>query len=104
MLIEFATSPACAPSILITFINMVLFKNAEPLENCGGTVYMFSGQVIIFFIHLYLNYLVLYKYYYVLGCSTKVFGNSSSFMCTSYVTCQTHLYYAATEKETCTSN
>lgn len=61
MLIEFATSPACAPSILITFINMVLFKNAEPLANCGGTVYMFSGQVTIFFKHLYLNF-VLFKF------------------------------------------
>lgn len=25
-------------------------------------------------------------------------------MCANYVICQTHLYYAATEKETCTSN
>ncbi|XP_060876989.1 V-type proton ATPase 116 kDa subunit a 1 isoform X5 [Metopolophium dirhodum] len=40
---EFADSPACAPSILITFINMVLFKDAVALENCN-TVYMFSGQ------------------------------------------------------------
>ncbi|XP_001951582.1 V-type proton ATPase 116 kDa subunit a isoform X6 [Acyrthosiphon pisum] len=40
---EFPDSPACAPSILITFINMVLFKDAVALENCN-TVYMFSGQ------------------------------------------------------------
>lgn len=43
---DFPDSPACAPSILITFINMVLFKNAEALPNCN-TVYMFAGQVII---------------------------------------------------------
>jgi V-type H+-transporting ATPase subunit a len=40
---DFADSPACAPSILITFINMVLFKDAAALDNCN-TVYMFSGQ------------------------------------------------------------
>ncbi|XP_001942580.2 V-type proton ATPase 116 kDa subunit a-like [Acyrthosiphon pisum] len=40
---EFVDSPACAPSILITFINMVLFKDSVALENCN-TVYMFSGQ------------------------------------------------------------
>lgn len=35
-------TPACAPSILILFINMMLFKNAEPLENCEE--FMFDGQ------------------------------------------------------------
>lgn len=35
-------TPACAPSILILFINMMLFKNAEPLMNC--TEFMFIGQ------------------------------------------------------------
>ncbi|KAL4098432.1 hypothetical protein QTP88_023046 [Uroleucon formosanum] len=40
---DFANSPACAPSILITFINMVLFKDAVALANCD-TVYMFAGQ------------------------------------------------------------
>lgn len=47
MLIDFANSPACAPSILITFINMVLFKDAVALANCD-TVYMFAGQVTKF--------------------------------------------------------
>jgi len=46
MFIEFADSPACAPSILITFINMVLFKDAVAAEHCN-TVYMFAGQVTI---------------------------------------------------------
>jgi V-type H+-transporting ATPase subunit a len=41
---EGAFSEACAPSILITFINMVLFK--PPHEDPSGTCspYMFSGQ------------------------------------------------------------
>ncbi|KAK7583962.1 hypothetical protein V9T40_004925 [Parthenolecanium corni] len=43
----FSKGPGCAPSILITFINMVLFKyNIKPLENCE-TLYMFPGQVFI---------------------------------------------------------
>lgn len=51
MYLEFPDSPACAPSILITFINMVLFKDAEALANCN-TVYMFSGQVNITLINI----------------------------------------------------
>jgi len=54
MFIDFPDSPACAPSILITFINMVLFKDAVALENCN-TVYMFSGQVTKFLNALLLN-------------------------------------------------
>jgi len=39
-----ALTPGCAPSILITFIGMVLFKyDKEPLKGCE-TVYMFGGQ------------------------------------------------------------
>lgn len=45
MFTAFPDSPACAPSILITFINMVLFKDSKALEHCD-TVYMFAGQVI----------------------------------------------------------
>ncbi|XP_065211529.1 V-type proton ATPase 116 kDa subunit a 1-like isoform X2 [Planococcus citri] len=41
---DFKSGPGCAPSILITFINMVLFKyNVTPLPNCGS-VYMFGIQ------------------------------------------------------------
>lgn len=53
MLIEFTTSPACAPSILITFINMVLFKKADLVKDCGDTVYMFAGQVTFFHIFIF---------------------------------------------------
>ncbi|KAK9503802.1 hypothetical protein O3M35_010282 [Rhynocoris fuscipes] len=39
---ETVTKPYCAPSILITFINMVLFKDSAPPEHCDEN--MFSGQ------------------------------------------------------------
>lgn len=35
-------TPACAPSILILFINMMLFKNSEEIANCEE--FMFEGQ------------------------------------------------------------
>ena len=35
-------SQGCAPSVLITFINMVLFKSEEPLPGCES-VYMMGG-------------------------------------------------------------
>ena len=40
---EIQQSEGCAPSVLITFINMVMFKGDEPLPNCG-TTYMYKGQ------------------------------------------------------------
>ncbi|XP_011145169.1 V-type proton ATPase 116 kDa subunit a isoform X1 [Harpegnathos saltator] len=39
---ELASSPGCAPSVLITFINMVLFKPATKVGNCDP--YMYGGQ------------------------------------------------------------
>ena len=39
---EFASSERCAPSILITFINMVLFKENEAEPGCEA--YMYGGQ------------------------------------------------------------
>ncbi|KAJ1527881.1 hypothetical protein ONE63_007817 [Megalurothrips usitatus] len=39
---EMALSPTCAPSILITFINMVLFKAADEVKGCDP--YMYGGQ------------------------------------------------------------
>lgn len=38
-------SPGCAPSVLITFINMMLFKNAVVPDGCSQ--YMFDGQDIL---------------------------------------------------------
>lgn len=37
--------PGCAPSVLITFINMMLFKNANVPAGCSQ--YMFEGQDIL---------------------------------------------------------
>jgi V-type H+-transporting ATPase subunit a len=42
------TSPYCAPSILITFINMVLFNENTAPEVCDK--YMYGGQVSIYVI------------------------------------------------------
>ncbi|XP_075152930.1 V-type proton ATPase 116 kDa subunit a 1-like [Haematobia irritans] len=39
---ELPLKPGCAPSILILFINMMLFKSQEPLEGCEE--FMFEGQ------------------------------------------------------------
>jgi len=39
------SGPYCAPSILITFINMVLFKSSKSPEVCDD--YMFAGQGIL---------------------------------------------------------
>lgn len=37
--------PGCAPSVLITFINMMLFKDATVLAGCSQ--YMFQGQDVL---------------------------------------------------------
>ena len=39
---ELPYSEGCAPSVLITFINMVLFKSEKPLDGCES-VYMMGG-------------------------------------------------------------
>ena len=39
----FQASERCAPSILITFINMVLFSENKPEEKCDSG-YMYAGQ------------------------------------------------------------
>lgn len=39
---ESAYTPACAPSVLILFINMMLFKSQPPFPNCKE--FMFEGQ------------------------------------------------------------
>lgn len=40
-------SESCAPSILITFINMVLFKSPDIAKNSDCDPYMFAGQPVI---------------------------------------------------------
>jgi V-type H+-transporting ATPase subunit a len=39
---NFALSERCAPSILITFINMVLFRGSEAEKDCDA--FMYGGQ------------------------------------------------------------
>lgn len=47
---ELRLKPGCAPSVLITFINMMLFKHTKPPEGCSE--YMFEGQEILQYIFL----------------------------------------------------
>ncbi|GLV45480.1 Vacuolar H[+] ATPase 100kD subunit 1 [Carabus blaptoides fortunei] len=42
---EIKYSPGCAPSILITFINMVLFKTFTPPKDCDDSMY--AGQMVL---------------------------------------------------------
>lgn len=39
------TSPRCAPSVLITFINMLLFKSGTPFEGCDEFMFENQGQI-----------------------------------------------------------
>ncbi|XP_055850494.1 V-type proton ATPase 116 kDa subunit a 1-like [Episyrphus balteatus] len=41
----FVDNPGCAPSVLIMFIDMMLFKSTPPLEHCKA--YLFDGQKLM---------------------------------------------------------
>lgn len=43
--VDMAYTPGCAPSILITFINMILMGHAQVREGCSE--YMFPGQTTL---------------------------------------------------------
>ncbi|XP_055849253.1 V-type proton ATPase 116 kDa subunit a 1-like [Episyrphus balteatus] len=45
-----ADKPGCAPSVLIMFINMMLFKSSEPLEHCDEYMFESQHQVQLIFI------------------------------------------------------
>ncbi|EAT42023.1 AAEL006390-PA [Aedes aegypti] len=47
--------PGCAPSVLIMFINMMLFKRQEPLETCKE--FMFEGQQTIQMVFIFISLL-----------------------------------------------
>lgn len=52
---ELIWQPGCAPSVLILFINMMLFKNTEPLPGCNE--YMFEEQPLIQKVFVYIGLL-----------------------------------------------
>lgn len=71
---EFPKTPGCAPSVLILFINMLLFKDAVVLPNCE-TQYMFEGQdtiqlIFVFIALICIPWLLLAKPIYVM-CTKK---------------------------------
>lgn len=66
---ELPYTPGCAPSILIMFINMMLFKGSEPLEGCNE--FMFTGQneiqmAFVFISLLCIPWMLLGKPFYVM--------------------------------------
>ncbi|XP_058829554.1 V-type proton ATPase 116 kDa subunit a 1-like [Topomyia yanbarensis] len=65
-----ALKPGCAPSVLIMFINMMLFKEQKPLDGCKE--FMFEGQkdlqmVFIFIALLCIPWLLLAKPFYIMS-------------------------------------
>lgn len=44
------TSPRCAPSVLITFINMLLLKRGQPFEGCDEFMFPNQGTVQLVFV------------------------------------------------------
>ncbi|KAL0133301.1 hypothetical protein PUN28_000806 [Cardiocondyla obscurior] len=79
-------TPGCAPSVLITFINMMLFKNAVVPKDCSQ--YMFEGQdilqmVLIFAALLCIPVMLLGKPLYIIFSKkmkndSKVYSNGSA--------------------------
>lgn len=51
---EQASSPGCAPSVLIMFINMMLFSKSKTLDGCDEYMFSFQGtlQMVLLFIAL----------------------------------------------------
>ncbi|XP_055629528.1 V-type proton ATPase 116 kDa subunit a 1-like [Toxorhynchites rutilus septentrionalis] len=70
--------PGCAPSVLILFINMMLFGEQEPLEGCEE--FMFEGQktlqtVFIFIALICIPWLLLAKPFYIMATRKKNTGS-----------------------------
>jgi V-type H+-transporting ATPase subunit a len=62
-------SPACAPSVLIMFINMMLFKKSPPLENCDEFMFSFQGDLqrsFVFISLLCVPWMLLGKPFYIM--------------------------------------
>ncbi|XP_058812848.1 V-type proton ATPase 116 kDa subunit a 1-like isoform X2 [Topomyia yanbarensis] len=45
-------TPGCAPSVLIMFINMMLFKKSEPLHGCEEYMFSFQGTLQLTFVFI----------------------------------------------------
>ncbi|XP_058814156.1 V-type proton ATPase 116 kDa subunit a 1-like [Topomyia yanbarensis] len=45
-------TPGCAPSVLIMFINMMLFKKTEPLHGCNEYMFTFQGSLQRTFVYI----------------------------------------------------
>nr|XP_018903507.1 PREDICTED: V-type proton ATPase 116 kDa subunit a isoform X2 [Bemisia tabaci] len=68
------TSPRCAPSILIMFINMMLFKNNEPFPGCDEYMYdnqEFIQRLIVFFSFLCIPVMLFGKPIYLIYFANK---------------------------------
>ncbi|CAO1419941.1 unnamed protein product [Diamesa serratosioi] len=66
-------SPGCAPSVLIMFINMMLFKESPTLEGCEQYMYSFQGtleRTFVFIGLLCIPWMLLGKPFYIM-CTKK---------------------------------
>lgn len=67
---EPAYTPACAPSVLILFINMMLFKDAQVLPNCKEFMFDWQGTLQMTFVFIALAcipWMLLGKPFYVMS-------------------------------------
>lgn len=66
--------PGCAPSVLIFFINMMLFKNQEPPEGCNEYMFEFQPtlqQILVFVSLICVPIMLLGKPLYILSTKKK---------------------------------
>ncbi|XP_055525716.1 V-type proton ATPase 116 kDa subunit a 1-like [Wyeomyia smithii] len=62
-------TPGCAPSVLIMFINMMLFKKTEPLHGCEEFMYSFQESLqrtFVFIALLCIPWMLLGKPFYIM--------------------------------------
>ncbi|XP_053682361.1 V-type proton ATPase 116 kDa subunit a 1 isoform X2 [Sabethes cyaneus] len=62
-------TPGCAPSVLIMFINMMLFKKSDPLHGCEEFMYSFQGSLqrtFVFIALICIPWMLLGKPFYIM--------------------------------------
>lgn len=62
-------TPGCAPSVLIMFINMMLFKRTPPLHGCEEFMYSFQGSLqrtFVFIALICIPWMLLGKPFYIM--------------------------------------